>query len=186
MRQMGSAGLETELRREVRNTKMREAILASLAVAGTLTLAAMAPNTLSILGRTQKKWSAKNVTAAVFRLKDKGLVRIESGKVRLTEAGERYLDTANLRVSKPKRWDKKWRVVIYDIPQPRHALRNRLRDSLVQIGFVRLQHSVWIFPYDCEELIALLKADYHVGKEVLYMIVDKIENDRSIRARFDL
>jgi len=57
---------------------------------------------------------------------------------------------------------------------------------LKAIGFVQLQKSVWVFPYDCEDLIILLKADFKVGKDVLYMIVDKIENDREIKKVFNL
>ena len=54
------------------------------------------------------------------------------------------------------------------------------------IGFVRLQDSVWVYPYDCEDLITLLKADFRVGKDVLYLIVDSIENDKYLRAEFNL
>jgi hypothetical protein len=49
-----------------------------------------------------------------------------------------------------------------------------------------MQDSVWIFPYDCEELVALLKADFKVGKDLLYMVVEKIENDHALRLHFNL
>lgn len=54
------------------------------------------------------------------------------------------------------------------------------------IGFVRLQDSVWVYPYDCEDFIALLKAELKVGKDVLYAIVDTIEFDKHIRRHFGL
>src|SRR3989344_3897454 len=58
--------------------------------------------------------------------------------------------------------------------------------SLTQIVFLKLQNSVWLYPYDCEDLISLLKADFKIGKDVLYMIVEKLENDWHLRKTFNL
>ena len=55
-----------------------------------------------------------------------------------------------------------------------------------EIGFARLQDSVWVFPYDCENFITLLKAELKIGSAVLYMIVEHIENDKHLRAQFGL
>ncbi len=55
-----------------------------------------------------------------------------------------------------------------------------------EIGFVRLQDSVWVYPYDCEDFIALLKAELKIGKDVLYAIADTIEHDKGIRRHFNL
>ena len=58
--------------------------------------------------------------------------------------------------------------------------------TLRDIGFIRLQNSVWVYPYDCEDLITLLKADFRVGKDVLYLVVEAMENDKEIRKHFRL
>lgn len=55
-----------------------------------------------------------------------------------------------------------------------------------EIGFVRLQDSVWVYPYDCEDFVALLKAELKIGKDVLYAIVDTIEQDKNLRRYFNL
>ncbi len=178
-------GLETELKHEIRMTKMRKAILAAVQIAGILTFAAMAPNTLSLLGKIPRR-SSEKLKAAVRRLEEKGLLQVGPGGIRLTEKGERFLRTTPLRPVEPLRWDKKWRVVIFDIPEIKKNQRALIRDTLVRIGFVRLQNSVWVYPHDCEELIVLLKTDYRVGKEVLYMIVDKIERDSMLKKHFGL
>jgi DNA-binding transcriptional regulator PaaX len=105
----------------------------------------------------------------------------------LTVSGRRHLDRRRtLVIKRPKKWDGKWRIVSFDIAQARRFARTQLRHTLQEIGFERLQDSVWVFPYDCEELITLLKADYGLGKEVLYIIADSIENDRALRGRFKL
>jgi len=54
------------------------------------------------------------------------------------------------------------------------------------VGFLRIQDSSWLYPYDCEEFMALLKADLHIGKDVLYAVVEEIENDKWIRKHFNL
>ncbi len=55
-----------------------------------------------------------------------------------------------------------------------------------EIGFLRIQDSVWLYPYDCEEFVALLKADLHIGKDVLYAVIESIEDDSRIRRHFRL
>ncbi len=127
------------------------------------------------------------------RLVAKGLIRFEErdGKryARLTETGKRVLDLEMLKdgsKEKPKRWDNRWRVVIFDIPERRRKVRVSLRSFMGQYGFVRLQDSVWIYPYDCEELIALAKAKFRIGVDVLYMIVERLENDTHLRKQFGL
>jgi len=127
------------------------------------------------------------------RLVAKGLIRFEErgGKryARLTETGKRILDLELLKdkgMRKPKRWDNRWRVVIFDIPERRRKVRVSLRSFMERYGFVRLQDSVWVYPYDCEELIALAKAQFHLGVDVLYMIVERLENDMPLRKQFGL
>lgn len=43
-----------------------------------------------------------------------------------------------------------------------------------------------MYPYDCEDLVTLLKADFKIGKELVYMIVENIEYDRDLKKLFCL
>lgn len=47
-----------------------------------------------------------------------------------------------------KRWDKKWRAVIFDIEEVSRQTRERFRRKLKELGFGMLQESVFISPYD--------------------------------------
>ena len=78
------------------------------------------------------------------------------------------------------------RSVIFDIPERRKSVRVGIRRFMQEYGFMRLQDSVWIYPYDCEDLIALAKANFRVGADVLYMIVEKLEQDKHLREHFGL
>lgn len=183
--------MEKSLRSEVRRTKLNKAIVATLAVSGVISVGLVAPGVLQVLGKSglltpQKK---QNIKKSFSKLVGRGYITLDGGKARLTLKGEKFaalLGEGKLTPKKPNRWDKKWRVLIFDIPERRRATRGLIRRTLTQLGFYRLQDSVWIFPYDCEDLIVLLKMDLKVGKDVLYMIVDRLEYDQKVRAHFGL
>ena len=49
--------------------------------------------------------------------------------------------------------DGEWRIVIFDIPEKFKKAREALRMKLKELGFLELQKSVFIFPYECEDEI---------------------------------
>ena len=61
-----------------------------------------------------------------------------------------------------------------------------LRLQLRQFNFHRFQHSVWVSPYECEELIFMIKTSFGLGREVVYITAEKIENDKRLRGLFRL
>lgn len=189
--------IEKELKKERRKTNIQKIILGSIATAGILSVALLAPNALQALkplGLDKKFKNFKNDTnRSLSRLLNSSLVVFieKDGKkyLKLTEKGKLKLirlEQYNFQLKKPKKWDNKWRIVIFDIPQKRRLQRDNLRFTLKQIGFVRLQNSVWVYPYDCEDLITLLKLDFKIGREILYIIADKIENDKILKECFKL
>ena len=194
---MGKVEIEAKIKR--RKTQVQRIILGTIASAGLLSIMAVAPNALQALamlerGLKPRKKSPRFVVETAFaRLLDKGhivLVKTAKGKfARLTPEGR--LALARMVVCSPdtrthRRWDKRWRMVTYDIKESRKKSRRQLQRTLRSFGFYRLQDSVWVYPYDTEELITLLKAEYSVGKEVLYAVVEHLENDRELRAYFQL
>ncbi len=85
-----------------------------------------------------------------------------------------------------KKWDKKWRIVIFDIPEKKRNLRGHFRDSLKNIGFKILQNSIWISPYGDFEDIKTLAKHYKVEKYVVLIYADKISNDILFKMKFNL
>jgi CRISPR-associated endonuclease Cas2 len=169
-------------------------LLTAVGIAGVLLVTMAAPNTLQLLGGCKgprNKFNFRTKTA-MSRLVAKGLLTFEErdGKryARLTTAGQKMLEMTEretlLKQQRNKRWDKRWRVIIFDIPENKKRIRDRLRETVKSFGFLHLQHSVWVYPHDCEDLIILLKAELKIGKDVLYMIVENLENDERIRRHF--
>jgi len=188
--------VEKEARRVRRLRTFQKAMLIAV-LAGVMVVIGAVPDATQILKyfRGYKKGARFNYQAknALGRLAKSGLVIFEErdGKryARVTEAGERMLELESLReksAQKPKRWDGRWRVVLFDIPERRRGVRNRLRLFMQEFGFVRLQDSVWVYPYDCEDLIALAKANFRIGFDVLYMIAEQLEGDKYLREHFGL
>lgn len=91
-------------------------------------------------------------------LQRRGLIRNKSkDSFTFTQKGKKWLDKSLIRYFKTKsggKWDKKWRIVIFDIPQEMHKERVKFRKKIKSLGFVMLQKSVFVFPYLCEEEIS--------------------------------
>ncbi len=171
---------------------VRRLILFAVAAAGLLSIALVAPNVLGAmkkLGLFPHQQQRSVIRRARDRLIQQGLVRSVDGRLQLTGSGKHEierLERAEYKIARPRRWDKKWRILAFDIPEYRKPLREKIRRTLASIGFVRLQDSVWLYPYDCEDLLVLLKADFKIGKDLLYIIADSVESDRRYLKHFEL
>jgi len=185
--------LEKESYKRNRGVHLQRAILKSVAIAGVLGVAVVAPNAVQILkllgiDKTLNRNAKQGINVSRRRLVEHGLLSYtKDGFITLTKKGTQKLhelEKHDYKIPRPKRWDKKWRVLIFDIPEKKRFLRDKIRLTLSSIGFKRLQDSVWVYPYDCEDLITLIKADFKIGKDLLYLIVDSIENDRALREWF--
>ena len=192
---MGS--LEQGSRSRMRRNQFEHAILSALTVAGIGLVAVAAPNMLKLLKHADPDWLVKRdpkqrLREVAHRLKKKGLVSFErqNGRVQMhiTEKGRRSMDRAFMEreLIGRKKWDGKWRIVIFDIPEKKKNLRQVARNQLRTFGFHHLQHSVWVYPYDCEELITLLKTELGLGARLLYIIADAIEYDAPLKSVFGL
>ncbi len=181
-------------KKQIRITRWQRAILLSVGAAGALSVALCAPNAFKIAAPFLKKLMSANrqaITRARERLIRNGLLKRDAaGKfLELTLKGRAFLRRIEFRaytIPKPKRWDERWRILIFDISEKRRELRDKLRELLLILGFKRVQYSVWVHPYPCEDFVALLKADWQLGKSLLYLIVDELENDAALRRHFGL
>lgn len=75
-------------------------------------------------------------------------------------------------------------MVIYDVDSRKKYLRDVFRSTLKSLGFLKLQESVWLYPYPCEVEVTFLREYYGVGNEVLYVVATRLEDDASHRTYF--
>ncbi len=92
----------------------------------------------------------------------------------------------SLKIDKLEWWDRKWRMVLFDIPEERKSSRNAFKKKLDQLGFIQLQHSVYVHPYECHNQIELIRVAYEVKQFVKILLVDKIEGELELRKKFGI
>lgn len=83
-------------------------------------------------------------------------------------------------------WDKKWRIVLFDIPQKRHHTRDIFRTQLKQIGFREFQKSAFICPYPCADEVEFLIEMHDIRRHVRLVTADAIDTDIHVRQRFGI
>ncbi len=107
----------------------------------------------------------------------------------LTDKGKKKALTYNLdemKIEKPEQWDKRWRIVLFDIPEKVRRLRDAFRYHLKQLGFYEFQKSVFIHPYDCKDEIEYLIEFYGTRRFIRFIIAEQIDNELHLKAYFGL
>ena len=146
------------------------------------------------INKEWRKISQGNFRRSVKRLSKEKLVEekiLKDGSFRLelTEKGKqqaKFLDLIGnaIRFKKPKKWDGKWRIVIFDIPEKDRQFRNILRQHLYLLDFFKLQQSVFVSPHPFENPILELISIYSADSYVRVITAIKIDNERKIKKHF--
>jgi len=184
--------MEQKVKDGIRHTKLQNAMLSVARSVSDLTaemLTGSIYKMYKLMDQNERRRKYRSILAARERLCRHGLLRRNGRFLELTAKGVKKLrewEHYNYKLPRPGKWDERWRILIFDIPEKRRRLRNRLRDTLRAVGFKQLQRSVWVYPHDCEDFITLLKADFKIGRDLLYVIAEAIENDRALRDYFEV
>jgi DNA-binding transcriptional regulator PaaX len=174
-------------------------ILKGLAITGAVCLAATSPyfaiNLMKGL-KSRKRYNHKKVSSTFYNLKRDGCINIEIGKknhqvfITLTERGRKKagrFQIDDLAIKKPKKWDGKWRIVIFDIAQLQKLQRNAFREKLKALGFYPIQKSVLVCPYECKDEVGILREFFGLSqKEIRLITADNIEDDIFLKRIFKL
>ena len=170
------------------------ATLAIMATGGIITLGAMAPGLLMEINKISRRKRRKETEKyrEIWRnfnsLKKKGnleFVKEEDDCLfyKFSEKGEnkvRKFIIDELRISPPKEWDKKWRLIIFDIPEKKRGGRVAFRKKLNDMGFYQCQKSAWIHPFPCLEEIEFVKDVFNLKPFVKIFLVDEMTDGKSL------
>jgi len=182
-------GTQPGTHKNVRKSSVALQVLKGIALTGMVLVAASNPyfgiNALRALKKDfdRKQW--RKLNQSIRYLKSRGYVQIISNsekgmQVKITRSGKsvvKYVDIATIRLEKPQMWDKKWRVVIFDIPNYKSKNRNAFREKIKELGFRLVQKSVWIYPYECREQLMILRKFYDIEKYVTYLETTDSEDE---------
>lgn len=172
-------------------------IFGYLLLVGAVYVAASSPYFTIKLLREIKRWRKyprKKLSSAFYVLKKQGCIKIERRGsqiyIFLTKEGKKkagWLQIDALKIKKPKKWDRKWRLVIFDISQLKKFFREAFRGKLKELGFYLLQKSIWIIPYDCRNEIEILRDFFGLSKkEVRLIVAEDVENSEELKKIFKL
>jgi len=144
---------------------------------------------------TQKPYyNRRKVYDAFYQLRKRGVVQIERRNhqiyISLTKEGKKlagWLQIDALKIKKPNKWDRKWRIIIFDISELKRIYRDAFRGKLKELGFYQIQKSVWVHPFDCRDEIELLRSFFGLKENELRLIVaESIGNDKWLRKIFQI
>ncbi len=136
-------------------------------------------------GVTRKKYYA------IYNLNRRKFIKTKKIKnktyLKLTPRGKKELIKILLNeINKNKKWNGKWYVLIFDIPEKRRRYRIHLINTLKNIGFYQLQKSVWIFPFDVLNYLYELMPGFREGDWFEYIEASKISSSSELKKYFNL
>ncbi|PIS21435.1 hypothetical protein COT51_02810 [candidate division WWE3 bacterium CG08_land_8_20_14_0_20_41_15] len=101
---------------------------------------------------------------------------VENGEVfyKITNQGKLKINKKFRLNDINRKWDKKWRILIFDIPEKSRTARNILRHKLSSLGFGLLQKSVWISPYDVVREVSDFLKLHKLDKGVIFFEANTI------------
>lgn len=136
-----------------------------------------------------KKFKRHTFNRDLSRLANRGDIRIGKDTVTITKKGkERVLKYKidGMEIKKQKIWDKKWRLVVFDIPDHQRKASNTLRRKLLNLGFLQYQKSIFIQPYPCQDELDYIREIFEVSSYVKLITAVDIEDQEYFLRKFNL
>ncbi len=182
----------------MRTNKIGKDLLKYLVLGGILTVAMLSPVGGPKVAKDllkHLKYKIKQLRSNAYYLRKRGLIEFTKENnneitVKITNNGKKYLknfDIDNMTLNKPVCWDKKWRLVIFDVPEKHKKAREALRRKLKDLNLVRLQDSVWVTPYPCDDEIRFLREIFNIPFNVDVFITDNLKHHEiTLKKYFEL
>ncbi len=174
--------------------EIAETILSVLLAVGFIVIAIAMPNAIQLYKyfKPRNAYDRGRIKQSVIRLERRGLIKKKGGTIDvyvLTTEGEgRALRNKidSMRIERQKKWDGKWRIVMFDIPEKKLQARRAVNLALKKIGCVQYQKSVFITPFPCKKEIDFVGECFGVREHIRLMVADGIEGDTALKKFFNL
>jgi len=139
----------------------------------------------------RKKW--RQIKNSLYYLRSRGAIeaiQMPDGSFTVTatatgkKIAEKY-DLENMRIERPDRWDGYWRILSFDIPANKKLARQTLLGKLKDLGFIMLQKSIWIHPFDCQKELAVISKAFEVEPYVNFIVAKELDKSYKVRKEFE-
>lgn len=142
----------------------------------------------TILDSLEKSKKSRFIRAIAVAQND-GVLTLSGEMVTLTALGRRltkHHQLEKISIEKQAEWNGVWQIIGYDIPDSLKRSREAFRRKLKQWDFLPVQESIWTFPWECRESIALIAREYGISQFVLYMHAYDLPNERRFKSYYNL
>src|SRR3989344_7133561 len=161
-------------------------ILLLLFAGATLALTARPDVAMRVIKTVPKAWRDINKNAlrkSVQRLHQSGFVCAQNGSggiplLALTESGKKRAANYQLSaisIAKPSRWDGLWRIIMFDIPEQHKKGRDALARKLKELGFLPIQKSVFVLPYECRKEVSFFVEAHDLSPHVKFLVAKELD-----------
>lgn len=172
-------------------------ILLLLLAGAALSLSASPIAYFHIIGAVAKEWERINKRALYRALKRLYQARLIDSKdnpdgtttIELTRKGKKRAVTYQIdeiKIKPMKKWDKIWRVVLFDIPEKRKKERDALARSFKTMGFCQYQKSVFITPFECADETDFVIEFFNLRPYVRVISAHEIDDSLNLKHIFGL
>jgi len=179
-------------------------IAPSLFLGGTLALSLVAPKSViafkSVLSFINKNYKRKRemrpseLKKIFMKMKREQLVdykEFSNGdvEIKILKKGIKKVLINNfdkIQFKIPKKWNKKFYVIIFDIPNSYKKQRDLFVNKLKELNFYQLQKSVYVFLYPPQEIIDFLASILDIAPYIRILEASRIENEKEILSYFNV
>ena len=117
-----------------------------------------------------------------YKESEDGTVSIVLTKEGIKKSVKFKLDEMKIEI--PPKWDGEWRIVIFDIPERFKKAREALRNKLEDLGFIKLQEPVFVFPYKGEDEIDFIVEVFQIRPFVRFVKAKSFTNEEQLKIKF--
>lgn len=176
-------------------------VLAVAFISGIIVISATAPNLLGALGKIFKNSKRQNKNKAlqqktmqtIYNLRKRKLIewdrRGDRVMLKITPRGRSVFlkqRLFELKIKEQRKWDRVWRIVIFDIPNNLGTRRDIFRQRLKKMGFFQFQKSAFITPFPCRQELEIILAYYNLFDYITYLEATYISDEEKCHQYFNL
>ncbi len=183
-----------------KQNSLTKEILFKLALAGCFVIASTSPFFLTRFLQSYFKDKLKRTlwrrAALLKRLAQKKIVSFNelkngSVKIELTQHGRKWIrqyKLEDMKVETSKGWDKKWRLIFYDIPEYNKKARQALSQKLRDLHLYRFQKSLWVSAYECLPELEFICSVFNIdlNRHIFYLETASIPKEKEVKTWFGI
>lgn len=147
-----------------------------------------------VISKNKAPWlnfHRKALLYAIRLLHQNGMITIEEmagdiTKISLTAAGKNWLESENKKTAPLKEWDRKWRLIFFDIPEEKKKFRDSFRYHLQKLGLVEFQRSSFISPFPCFREVEKIAEHLQLKDHIVFVTAETLSNEFHFKQRFEL